>query len=89
VHEPLVVFVSRMLAKIVPAAPWPWLKTPLKSLAAHVVPAGFSVVDVDVELDVDVEEVDVVEGPVEWRLRVKMTTNAAKIASNLSARLTD
>ena len=88
-HEPLVVFVSRTLAKIVPAAPSPWLKTPLKSFAAHVVRAGFSVVDVDVELDVDVEDVDVVEGLVEWRLRAKITTNAAKIASNLSARLTD
>jgi len=36
-----------------------------------------------------VDVVDVVEGAVEWRLKVTMTTNAAKIASALSVRLTD
>jgi ribosomal protein L32E len=65
------------------------LNTPLNSLATQVVPAGFSVVEVvDVD-DVEEVDVDVVEGLVEWRLRVTMATNAANIASNLRARLTD
>jgi hypothetical protein len=58
-----------------------------------VVPTGFKVVVVVVVVEELVGEavdvVDVVEGAVEWRLKVTMTTNAAKIASALSVRLTD
>jgi hypothetical protein len=55
------------------------------------VPTGVAVVVVVVleVLVVDVLVVVVVVGEIMWRLSAKMMMNAAKIASDLNARLTD
>jgi hypothetical protein len=91
VQVPGVVLVNVTLAVIVPAAPSPSLKTPVKSLPLHVEPITAAVVVVVVDVDVVVDEVVVVvvDGSMAWRLITKITTKAAKIASDFSARLTD
>jgi hypothetical protein len=91
VQEPGVVFVNVTLAVIVPAAPSPSLKTPVKSPPSHVEPTtgALVVVVVDVEVVVDEVVVVVVVESMAWRLITKISTKAAKIASDLSARLTD
>jgi hypothetical protein len=90
VQVPGVVFVSVTLAVIVPAAPSPSLKTPVKSLPLHVEPVTAAVVVVVVDVEVVIDEVVVVVVvSMAWRLITKITTKAAKIPSDLSALLTD
>jgi hypothetical protein len=91
VHDPGVALVSVTLAEIVPAAPSPSTYAPVKSLAMQVVPTGVIATVVVVVLTVVdvVDVVVVVVVPRLWRLIVKMTTIAAKMANDLSARLTD
>jgi hypothetical protein len=90
VHDPVVALVSVTLALTVPAAPSPSLKTPVKSLPSQVEPTTLAtvVLVVDVVLVLVVVVVVVFESTA-WRLSVKINTMAAKIPSDLSARLTD
>jgi hypothetical protein len=91
VHDPAETLVSVTLALTVPAAPSPSLKTPVKSLPVQVEPTTLAMVVV-VVVDVVVVLVVVVVVLFEstaCRLSVKITTMAANIPSDLSARLTD
>ena len=90
VHDPAETLVSVTLALTVPAAPSPSLKTPVKSLPVQVEPTTLAMVVVVVDVVVVLVVVVVVLfESTACRLSVKITTMAANIPSDLSARLTD